>query len=102
MASKKVSPTLKVLVEIRDELRSTGERLDHRIDSLDHRIDSLDHRVGSIERELHDSSVRVSTELIAVSSVLTDVRDLLRARLDDRDRLDDHERRLLELEQKVG
>jgi len=95
MASKKVSPTLKVLTEIREELRDTRAELRGSTVRLDGRIDSL-------ATEMRESNIRVTTELVAVSSILRDVRDLLRTRLDDRDRLEDHERRLLELEQKVG
>ena len=88
MPSKKVSPTLKVLVEIRDEVRATGARLDGRIDGL--------------ADEMREGNVRVTSELVAVAGAVTSVRDLLRERLDDRMRLEDVEKRLLRLEKKVS
>jgi hypothetical protein len=95
MAAKKVSPMLKVLVEIRDELRSTGKRLDGRIDGLGVQVDGL-------AQEMRESNVRVASELVAVSGAVLSVRDLLLERLDDRERLDAVERRVLVLEQKVS
>jgi hypothetical protein len=88
MAAKKVSPMLKVLMEIRDELRSTSTRIDGRIDALG--------------QEMREANLRVTSELVAVSGAVVSVRDLLRERLDDRDRLDEIERRVLRLEQKAG
>ena len=44
----------------------------------------------------------VTHELRGVSAVLVDVRDLLRDRLDVRDQVVDHERRLTALEKRTG
>lgn len=73
----KVSPTLRALLELRDEQRRTNARLD------------------ALESSL-------AGELRAVGSVLVDVRDLLRDRLDVRDRVEDHERRIASLERAGG
>lgn len=73
----KVSPTLRVLFELRDEQRRTNARLD------------------ALESSL-------AGELRSVGSVLVDVRDLLRDRLDVRDRVEDHERRIASLERAGG
>jgi hypothetical protein len=51
-----------------------------------------------VERRHVASEVRLATELVAVANAVGSVRDLLAARLDDRDRLDDHERRIRALE----
>lgn len=97
----KISPTLKVLMEIRDELkehrailREHGERLKEHGELL------KDHsgRLGAIETRQVESEVRLATELVGVARAVNEVRDLLRERLDDRDRIDSLEHRVSRLE----
>jgi septal ring factor EnvC (AmiA/AmiB activator) len=76
----KTSPTLLVLREIRDELKLANTRLD------------------AVEKRQTETETRLATELIGVARAVSEVRDLLRDRLDLRDKLDDHERRLAALE----
>lgn len=90
MASK-TSPTLKVLREIRD-----------RLDSHDRRFESIEQRMDSMEQNMILLQTRLTTEVIAVADAVREVSALLRDRLDDRARVDDHERRLRDLERKVG
>jgi hypothetical protein len=75
--SGKVTGTLKALLEIREEQRRMREEL----------------------TELKGSVVG---ELQGVTAVLVDVRDLLRDRLDLRDEVRDHERRIAALERRTG
>ncbi|HEY3235486.1 MAG TPA: hypothetical protein VGJ84_12285 [Polyangiaceae bacterium] len=98
MGSRKISPTLRVLQEIRDELRQHGELLREHGELL------REHggRLEAIERRQTETEVRIATELTAVAGAVQEVRDLLRERLDDRTRVDDHEARLRVLERKVG
>lgn len=70
----KVSQTLKALNEIRKEVGAFGARLD------------------SLEESL-------AGELRAVGAVMAQVRDLLADRLDQRDRIEDHEHRIRKLEE---
>ena len=79
-----VDRTLKVLSEIRAEQRATNARVD------------------ALEQVAREGFLRVSTELVELHGTLRDVRDALVDRRQDRIRLDDHERRLDELEKKVG
>jgi hypothetical protein len=79
-----VDRTLKVLSEIRAEQRATNARVD------------------ALEQVTREGFLRVSTELVELHGTLRDVRDALVDRREDRIRLDDHERRLDELEKKVG
>jgi hypothetical protein len=83
--------TTQVLVEIRDEIRSTRTDLSSRIDETNTRLDRLERR--QVEGEL-----RVGTELATLTGVMRDLRDKL---IDDhglRDVVVDHERRLTTLE----
>ena len=70
----KVSQTLKALNEIRTEMGAVRDRLD------------------ALEASL-------AGELRAVGAVMGQVRDLLADRLDQRDRIEDHEIRIRKLEQ---
>jgi hypothetical protein len=79
-----VDRTLKVLNEIRAEQRATNARVD------------------ALEQVTREGFLRVSTELVELHGTLRDVRDVLVDRREDRLRLDDHERRLHELEKNVG
>ena len=56
--------------------------------------------VATLARRQTEIEVRLATEIIAVASAVNGVRDLLRERLDDRCRVDDHERRIEALERK--
>jgi hypothetical protein len=87
----KVSPTLRALLEIRDELRE-HRRL------TDERFAELTGRVARLETGVTAHATRVSTELVEVTAVMKDVRELLRERLDLRDRVEDHEQRIAALE----
>lgn len=80
-----------VLREIRDELKGTNERLDR-----------VEQGVGALERRQTESEVRLASELVSVGKTIGEVRDLLRDRLDVRDRVDDHEHRIAALERRAG
>jgi predicted nucleic acid-binding Zn-ribbon protein len=105
MMPAKTSPTLRVLREIRDELKGTNKRLesvDSRLGSVDGRLVAVEERVVGLERRQTETEVRLATEIIAVATAVGEVRDLLRERLDDRVRVDEHERRIAALERRVG
>ncbi len=82
----KVDRTLQALHEIRDAVKTTNARLDAAIEVLGHRI--------------NDSEIRLATEMVAVVRAVDGVRDVLRERLDDRERVEDHERRIAQLERR--
>ena len=90
MASN-VDRTLKVLNEIRTQQAATNVR-----------VDGLTARVDALEEVTREGFLRVSTELVELHGTLRDVRDVLVDRREDCLRLDDHERRLHELEKNVG
>ena len=86
---RKESASLKVLREIRDELKGTNVRLD--------RVES---RVAAVENRQTETEVRLATEIIAVARAVGEVRDLLWDGLAIRAQVDDHERRLSALEKR--
>jgi len=99
--------TIEILKSIRDEIRSTNERVDHlRTDMNGLRAD-MNHRFGEVNvriDRLHDARIetdlRLSTEVLAVGTTLIAVRDELRLHRTSRSRLDDHEHRIEALESK--
>jgi chromosome segregation ATPase len=99
--AEKVNHTLRLLNAIRDRLDAHEARLE----SVDHRLESVDHRLESVDRRLAhlvEGQTRMTTELVAIGGTLQQVVGLLRERLDERHRVDDHEDRIRALEKKVG
>jgi hypothetical protein len=79
--------TTQVLIEIRDEVRKTNERLGE-----------TNERLTRLERRQVETEVRLATELVAVVGAVHEVRDEL---LEDRRlaaQVTDHERRIVALE----
>ena len=85
--ARKPDATLVVLREIRDELKAANARLE-----------SVEQRVLGLDRRQLETETRLASELIGVAKAVGEVRDLLRDRLDVRDRVEDHERRIAALE----
>lgn len=102
--SEKVSPILKILTEMRDELRQSNRRLDvveKRLEVVEDRLEVVEDGQKEIARRLVESEMRLATELVATRGVLEQVRDTLVQSLQHRDRIDDHERRISTLERKA-
>ena len=95
--------TTQVLVEIRDEIRRTNQRLDTtilRVDAINERLDGTNTRLDRLERRQVDAEVRITTELVAVVGAIREMRD---AFLEDRGltvQVNDHERRIQTLERR--
>ena len=101
--------TLRILVDIRDEVRTTREevravehKLGERIDRLGARIDGLDNKFDGLEHRLTESEIRTATELKAVAGTLQDIKDLFRDRLELRDRVTRCEHDIGELKHRIG
>ena len=88
--------TLKVLNEIRDEQR----RMRQDIVGLRADVAGLRDEMAGVPARVDHLEGALTTELRAVGAVLVDVRDLLRDRLDVRDTVNDHERRIRALERR--
>ena len=82
--------TTQVLIEIRDEVRKTNERLD-----------GTNIRLDRLERRHVEAEVRISTELVAVAGAVREMKD---AFLEDRRlgaQVNDHEQRIQTLERRT-
>ena len=101
--------TIRVLIEIRDEIRSTNQRVDRtneRVEQLSGRIDSLGERltgrIDSLSDRLTESELRTSTAITELHGTIRDVHTLLVDRLDLRDRVSRCERDIDELKRRVS
>lgn len=84
--------TVEVLIQIRDELKTTREQLSARIDETNSRLDR-------VERRQTEGEVRLATELVNVVSAVNQLKDLIVADRELRQRVDEHDRRIAALEQ---
>ncbi len=101
--------TVRVLVEIRDAVRATNERvdkLDGRVEQMNidlgKRIDETNHRIDETNQRLSGLEIPTATSLNEVTGTLREVTALLRDRLDLRDRVDRCERDIADLKTRVG
>jgi len=87
-----------ILIEIRDEIRTTRTDLSGRIDQTNARLDRLDTRLDRVERRQVDTEIRLSTEVVALTGVVRDLCDTLLEDRQLRQTVNDHELRLRTLE----
>ncbi|MBA3540262.1 MAG: hypothetical protein H0T79_11600 [Deltaproteobacteria bacterium] len=93
--------TLRVLIEIRDEIRSTNARVDQtnaRLDLTNQRLENVRDELG---RRIVESEIRTATAIGDLASAVRDVHGLLSDRLDLRDRVERCERDIDELKRTV-
>ncbi len=96
----KAGLTTEILVQIRDELRRTRQDLSSELQDVKGALQVTNERLDRLERRQTEDAVRLATELVAVADAVGQVRDLLREQRAERNRLDDHERRIAALEAK--
>ena len=89
--------TVQILREIRDAVRETSSR----VDQTNARLDETNVRLGEVRdevgRRIVESEIRTATAIAELAGAMQGVRDLLRDRLDLRDRVDrcEHEIELI-------
>jgi len=108
--------TTKVLIEIRDELKTTRTELNARIDATNVQLqatnthlDATNAQLGTTNARLEvmarrqtESDVRLGTELVGVRDAVDRVVDLLRTDRTLRHDMDDLKERVANLERKTG
>lgn len=88
--------TIEILKQIRDAVVETNSR----VDQTNARLDETNTNLATLARRQTETEVRLATEIVALASAVNGVRDVLHERLDDRTRVDDHERRIRALERR--
>lgn len=101
--------TLKVLIDIRDAVRATNERVDQtnaRVDRLTDRVEKLETNVvvglDDVRRSVVASEARTATAIHELGDTLRSVHTLLKDRLDLRDRVERCEHDIEELKRKIS
>lgn len=115
--------TTQILIQIRDEIRGTNQRVDRMEQSLAQRIDILGDRVSSLttridqvgERSVmlsyrldalgdrqREDAVRLTTEMHEVTTLLKTVIDRLISRQELDDRVANCEREIVEIKARLG
>ncbi len=84
-------PNLLVLHDIYKAIQGTNRRLEQSIEETNIRFERLDGRLDEMIRRQTESEMRIATELISIAQ-------LLRDKLEDHERVVDHERRITLLE----
>jgi hypothetical protein len=78
---KPTDVTVRILGEIRDEIRKTNERVDKLTEHVDAGFASLGHRVDGVDHRITQVEARLGTAVLGLAGKLDDVRALLRDRL---------------------
>lgn len=116
--------TVRILIEIRDEIRATNARIDgtnQRVDALGTtlgaRIDTTNARIDQLRTELHTEiaavredlgnritgvELNLATQMTALIGSTRDLHDMLADRFDLRDRVERCERAIDDLNRRVG
>ena len=87
--------TVRLLQEIRDEVRHSSEKSELRFEKMDQRFEKMDQRAEVVETTLRDLAQQMVMLARGIKTALEH-----RSSVDNR--LDDAERRLNELEKRVG
>jgi len=100
MARKTEDLTIEVLKQIRDNITDLRGELRGGIAELRGEVAATNTRLDAMEARSTQVELRLATEVIAVAQAVDRVRVALKERLDDHARVDDHERRIAQLERK--
>jgi hypothetical protein len=91
--------TIEILKSIRDELHEGLAGVRH---DLLEGLAGVTGRMDRVERRQTEAELRIASELVAISGVVREMRDAYREERALSHRVDDHERRLSEMERRVG
>ena len=101
--------TIRVLIEIRDEIRSTNQRVDRTNDRVDHLSGGLEDlgrqlsgRIDNLGSRMVEAELRTSTAITELHGTIHDVHSLLVDRLDLRHRVERCERDIDDLKRRVS
>ena len=94
--------TIRVLTEIRDEIKQTNQRVDELSGRVGHLETHLGARIDETNRRLVESEVRLSTAIVGMAGTLDDVKQLLVQRNTIDDRVTRCEREIDDLKRRVS
>lgn len=93
--------TIRILQEIRDEIRTQGDRTDKRFEQMDRRFEQMDKRFEQMDTrfEVLETTLRDLAEQMVM--LARGVKSALEVRANVEKRLDDYEQRLADIEKRV-
>jgi len=105
--------TTKILIEIRDEIRTTNQRLDQTKTELKEEISlvrtelalvrtELREEIGQVRGEAVERELRLATQIVEQTAATRDLYTMLTGQLDLRDRVERCERDIGDLKKRVG
>jgi len=98
--------TVQILIEIRDEIRSTNQRLDQTNQQLDQTRTELRAEIALVRHdlghEIRESELRSATRMIELTAATRDVYTMLTGQLALRDRVERCEHDIDDLKKRVG
>jgi chromosome segregation ATPase len=95
--------TVRILTDIRDELRTTNQRIDQtnqRIDQTNQRLDQTNARLEQMRQHSVESEIRLGTAITDMTGTLHEVRDHLAVRALEA-RVQDCERDIADLKRRL-
>jgi len=102
MADEPMNLSVRILKEIRDEVRRTNEQLvvtNQRIDSTNERLEAMH---AGLSQRIVESELRTSTAITELAATVRDMTSVLRAQNDLRPRVDRCERDIAELKGRLA
>lgn len=102
MADEPMNLTVRVLKEIRDEVRRTNEQLgatNQRIDATNERLEAMH---AGLSQRIVESELRTATAITELAATVRDMTSVLRAQNDLRPRVDRCERDIAELKGRLA
>jgi predicted nucleic acid-binding Zn-ribbon protein len=102
MADEPMSMTVRILKEIRDEVRRTNERLDATNERLDATNERLEAMHAGLSQRIVESELRTATAITELAATVRDMTSVLRTQNDLRPRVDRCERDIAELKGRLA
>ena len=109
MADEPMNLTVRVLKEIRDEVRRTNEQLgatNQRLDATNERLDATNERLeamhAGLSQRIVESELRTATAITELAATVRDMTSVLRAQNDLRPRVDRCEQDIAELKGRLA
>jgi chromosome segregation ATPase len=91
---------VKILGQIRDELKTTRAELSSRLDEMSGRIGETNGRLDDLQRRRLETEVRLSTEIVSVVAAIGELKAVIVEDRKLRSQVRDHETRIKALERK--
>jgi chromosome segregation ATPase len=78
------------------------KRLTISLSEVGSRLDAHMERINALARTQADSELRLASEVLSLADVTREVRDLLSRRFDDHEQVQEHERRIRSIEDRIA